>query len=198
MDKVFHCLGASNHSDRERAQADLYTSDPKAVQALLEAFPLNQYVFEPCAGLGHISELIKKTGRDVITSDINDYGYKLDFQRDFFQVKRGDVTAPTPFDIVTNPPYKGALDFVKHAIELLEDGGRVIMLLRIQFLEGIERGQFFKEHPPRFVYVFTRRVLCLLNGEPQKHNSAACFAWFIWEKDFKGDPVVRWLLNDEE
>lgn len=29
------------------------------------------------------------------------------------------------------------------------------------------------------------------NGK--KWNSTMCFAWFIWEKGFSGEPTIRWI-----
>jgi spoIIIJ-associated protein len=33
------------------------------------------------------------------------------------------------------------------------------------------------------------------NGEPimTKASSAACYCWFIWQKGYKGDTIVRWF-----
>jgi len=38
-------------------------------------------------------------------------------------------------------------------------------------------------------------VQVAINGDPEMFakSSAACYAWFIWEKDFKGAPEVKWL-----
>ena len=100
-------------------------------------------------------------------------------------------------DIITNPPYKFALDFVKHSLDIIEDGNKVIMFLKLTFLEGIERGIFFKENPPKEVLVFSKRVLCAKNGEFEKMieggGSAVAYAWYVWEKGFKGKPTLEWI-----
>ena len=31
------------------------------------------------------------------------------------------------------------------------------------------------------------------DGTPKKMSSAKCYAWFVWEKGFKGDPVIKWI-----
>ena len=87
-----------------------------------------------------------------------------------------------------------ALEFVKHAIELLMDGNKAIFFLKIQFLEGKERYKFFQENPPKFVYIHSERQKCYPNNDmSDKSGSAVCYAWFIWEKGFKGDTIVRWI-----
>ena len=68
------------------------------------------------------------------------------------------------------------------------------LFLRIQFIEGKARRKFFDEHPPQTVYVFTSRIKCAMNGDFEATmGSAALYAWFVWEKGWKGETVVRWI-----
>ena len=72
------------------------------------------------------------------------------------------------------------------------------MFLKVQFLEGTGREKFFKETPLRYVYVFRARQAPWMNGNPlnelgKKWSSTMCFAWFIFEKGFEGEPIIRWL-----
>lgn len=97
-------------------------------------------------------------------------------------------------DIITNPPYKYAKEFVEKALEVIKSGNKVAMLLKIQFLESEKRYGLFKDNPPKYVYVFTKRVSCAMNGDFDSYpSSAMCYAWYIWEKGYKGEPVIRWL-----
>lgn len=58
--KVFKTLGASNHTDHERAYADYYATEPKATQWLLKLEKFNGPILEPACGEGFISkELIR-------------------------------------------------------------------------------------------------------------------------------------------
>ena len=68
------------------------------------------------------------------------------------------------------------------------------MFLKIQFLEGKKRKEFFKYFPPKYIYVASSRLRCAKNGEFDKYGSSAvCYAWFVWEKGFQGEPSVRWI-----
>ena len=68
------------------------------------------------------------------------------------------------------------------------------MFLRIQFLEGIKRKSFFEKYPPKVVYVSSKRIRCAKNGEFDKYsNGAVMFAWFVWEKGYNGDIIVKYL-----
>ena len=99
-----------------------------------------------------------------------------------------------PFDILTNPPYRYAQDFVEHALEITHEGNYVVMYLKIQFLEGKARRKLFDKNPPKYVYVNSERQACYMNGDmSKKMSSAACYCWYIWEKGFKGETIVRWV-----
>lgn len=88
-----------------------------------------------------------------------------------------------------------AAEFVRHALELVEDGQKVAMFLKIQFLEGKERRKLFEEHPPKVIYVSSNRLTCAKDGdfERAKGANAICFAWYVWEKGWRGDTILKWI-----
>lgn len=96
-------------------------------------------------------------------------------------------------DIITNPPYRYATEFVKKALQIVTKGQKVAMLLKIQFLEGKERRKLFDEHPPKTVYIFSNRVKCGKNGIFTNVRPAMAFAWFVWVKGYKGQTEIKWL-----
>lgn len=97
-------------------------------------------------------------------------------------------------DIITNPPYKYASQFVERAIESIPEGNKVAMLLRVLFLEGKARRLLFEKYPPKVVYIASGRIGCALGGDFEKaKGSAQAYAWFIWEKGYKGDTIVKWF-----
>lgn len=187
---VFKTLGASNHCSSEREVNDYYATDPNALEQLLRYEKFNPYVWECACGAGHLSNVLKNHGYKVMSSDIINRGYDDMQIVDFLSYK--PVNSRNDFDIITNPPYKYALDFVKHALEISMESVKVAMLLRIQFLEGQKRYEFFKENPPKIVYVFSKRVQCAKNGL-FIGSSAVCYAWFIWENGWYGNPIIKWL-----
>jgi len=188
---VFTNLGASNHTEKERQANDYYATDPKAAEPLLEREEFSEKVWEPACGEGHLAEVFKNHGHNILATDLIYRGYGYPGSYDFLK------TGITEFDgdIVTNPPYKFALEFVQKALEVVKPGHKVAMFLKIQFLEGKKRREFYQTAPPRKVYVFTSRINCAMNGDFEKYtfNSAVCYAWFIWEKGFTGDPVIKWI-----
>lgn len=186
-------LGASNHTDKEREQNDFYATDPHALEIFLDKLKenkiiLHKNIWECACGQGHLSKILEKNGYFVRSTDLINRGYGG--VEDFLKVKYKNVT----FDILTNPPYKYATEFVKKALEIQDTGYYTIMFLKIQFLEGQARKELFERYPPKFVYVNSKRQLCAMNGEFEKYSATAiCYCWFIWEKGWKGETVVRWI-----
>ena len=192
---TFVTLGASSHTDKERQREDYYATDPKAVYKLLEVESFNKNIWECAVGEGHIAKVLIENGYTIRASDIVDRGFENTEIIDFLN-KGGlfDSIEKWKGDIITNPPYKYAKEFVERALEVINDGNRVAMILKIQFLESEKRYELFKSNPPRYIYVFRKRVSCAMNGDFESYpSSAVCYCWYIWEKGFKGDPKVRWL-----
>lgn len=102
------------------------------------------------------------------------------------------------FDILTNPPYKYAKEFVLKALELLPEGGRCYMFLKLTFLEGkARRREIFDRTPPRRLYVFSDRMLCAKNGDFEKMREttggAVAYGWYVWERGYRGETVIKWI-----
>ena len=174
-------------SERERERADYYATDPKVTEALLELELFDKRIWEPACGGGHIAEVLKKHGYEVYASDLYDHGYG-DIGLDFLmQDERWGG------DIVTNPPFSMATEFVWKALDLVPDGNKVAMFLKLTFLEGVRRRELFVEHPPKTVYVSVSRVSCWNGGVEAKNSSAVAYAWFVWEKGYKGDSRIKWF-----
>lgn len=189
---VFAAHGASNHSDTERELNDYYATDPRAMSLLLDEENFSEKIWECACGGGHLSQVLKEYGYEVFSTDLVDRGYEGTGIFDFL----GDYEAGDGFDgdIITNPPYKYALEFVERALDIVRPGHKVAMFLKLSFLEGKRRRQFFEHNPPKRIYVCSSRIDCAKNADFENHNqSAICYAWFVWEKGFKGDPIIKWI-----
>lgn len=186
---TFTCLGASNHCEHEREVNDYYATDPFAAEILIMVEPLLSSIWECAWGEGHLAKVFAKYNKLALASDLINRGYGNTFV-DFLKTDREDWYD----DIVTNPPYKYAKEFVEKSLELIENGRKVCMLLKLTFLEGKTRKKFFKKYPPKIIYVFSGRLACAKNGDfKNKMSSAVCYAWFVWEKGFKGKPTIEWV-----
>lgn len=190
MNSIYRTLGASNHTGKEREQHDYYATDPKAMELLLAEEQFAPVIWECACGEGHLSKVLEANGYEVISTDLVYRGFGDSEPLDFLKETLDDFEG----DIITNPPYKYALDFVKKALESVQPGRKVAMFLKLQFLEGKSRKQFFLENPPKVIYVSSSRLICAINGEFDKiSSSAVAYAWFVWEKGFTGDPIIKWI-----
>lgn len=86
---IYKSIGASNHTDKERAEHDYYATDPTAIDKLLSVEKPSRTIWECAAGEGHLSERLKHFGYDVITSDIVQRNYKIDFIQNFLEANGG-------------------------------------------------------------------------------------------------------------
>ena len=182
-------LGARNYAQYDREENDFYATDPIALELLCDLEVFSPTVWECACGQGHLSEVLKNRGYNVISSDLVERGYGhggVDFLK---------TTKQFDGDIITNPPYKYAKEFIEHALEIIGEGHKVVMFLKVQFLEGKARRKMFEKYPPKRIYVSSGRLRCAMNGDFEKYakSNAVSYAWFIWEKGFKGETVVRWF-----
>ena len=190
--QVIKILGASNHTADEREQNDFYATDPKALTDFLRAFnadgeTVNEHVWECSAGEGNLSRVLLERGHDVRSTDLIDRGFGECL--DFLNVSDDEKWNG---DILTNPPYKHAEQFVEKAMSIVDDGSRVFMLFKLQFVESKRRIKLFERYPIKYIYVHSHRIKIIKNNTTPVPN-ALCYAWFIWEKGFQGDTVIRWI-----
>ena len=189
---IYKTLGASNHTEEERENDDFYATDPVAAELLLELEQFSTNIWECACGEGHLSKVFEKHGHTVKSTDLIERGYGeggVNFLNITDYVFDGDI--------ITNPPYKYATDFIYKAIELIPDGHKVAMFLKIQFLEGKSRKKLFQQYPPKTVYVSSSRLLCAKNadfvGMKAGGGSAVAYAWYVWEKGYTGHTELKWF-----
>jgi len=177
-----------NTEDR-RQKDDWYPTPPEATEALLKCEHFDKDVWEPACGDGAISKVFEAAGHNVHSTDLVDYGFGIS-GIDFLMERK-----PFAEQIVTNPPYKMANDFVLHAIDL---GIRKhAWLLRLPFLEGQTRyEQIFNKNPPAKVYVFSKRLTIWRGDEDQAWygtTGKTAYAWFVFSKGWRGPPQLYWI-----
>lgn len=189
---IFKTLGATNHTDKQRQKEDYYATDPIAIELLLENEEFNNNIWECASGENHLANILIDKGYNVRISDIVKRTEKTE-EFDFLSIENQDYNG----DIITNPPYKFATEFIYKALQIIPNGNKVAMFLKVQFLEGKERKKLFQNFPPKTIYVFSSRIMCAKNGDFKKMQegggSAVAYAWFVWEKGFKGDTIVKWI-----
>ena len=181
-------LGVNPNAEREKN--DFYATDPRAMEVAMPFFEdigLADSVWECACGEGHLSEVLKKHGYNVYSSDLVDRGYGdvVDF------LNCNDCFTG---DIVTNPPFKFAEQFVDKGMSLITDGHKVCLFLKVQFLESKSRKLLFNRHPLKHLMVYSERQKCAKNAEFDKYTATTqCYCWFVFEKGYVGEPTIKWI-----
>lgn len=183
--------GNAMHALSERGN-DLYQSPPEAVRALLKAENVPHRVWEPACGPGSIVRVLRDSGRDVLATDLVDYGTPEQNASgvDFLIPGIAEAHNDGGRAIVTNPPFKNAHEFIERALHL---SPYVAMLLRLGFLESEKRRILIDEGRLSRVHVFRNRLPMMhRNGwDGPKSGSAIAYAWFIWDRSHTGPTILN-------
>lgn len=183
-------LGASNHTPEKRQPDDFYATDPLAASLLLDVEEFSGNIWECACGQGDLSKVFERAGHVVLSTDLIYRGYGCKESVDFLSY----IGPVFDGDIITNPPYKHAAEFIEKALAMVSDGHKVAMFLKLLFLEGKSRKSLFKKYPPKTVYVMSGRIRCAKDGNFDKyHQSAVAYAWYVWQKGYTGDPTIKWI-----
>lgn len=86
--------------------------------------------------------MLKAAGYEVVSRDLVDRGYGE--VADFLAIDNQEWNG----NIVTNPPYKYAQQFVEKALSIIPEGKKVAMFLKLTFLEGKAQRALFRSTPP--------------------------------------------------
>lgn len=81
-------------------------------------------------------------------------------------------------------------------MDISDEGTKITMFLKLTFLEGKRRESFFQANPPLKIHVFSFRAVVAKSEDftsIQTNGNAIAYAWFVWEKGYKGKTVVDWL-----
>jgi hypothetical protein len=169
-------------SGYERKERDLYETPAWVTEAVIGYIDVNRYVWEPAAGSGKMSAVLRRHGMEVSETDIESGDDFL-----LSQALRNDrVTA-----IVTNPPYANAREFIEHALNLTKPArGVVAMLLRTDFDHAKTRQHLFGQCPQFWTkLVLTKRIKWF---EDSKGQPSFNHAWFIWDWKHDGPPTLAY------
>ena len=160
---IYKTLGASNHTDKEREEHDFYATSSIAVDKLYATGELTCKNIWECA-----------CGEGDLSKRLEDFKYTV---RSTDLIDRG---------------------YGESDVDFLAQGHKVFMFLKLTFLEGKKRfDELFSKYPPKKIYVFSQRVLCAKNGDFEGMKagggSAVAYAWYVWEKGYTGDTIIKWI-----
>lgn len=175
----------------EREPDEFYPTPPEPTRAFLHAEidRLRDFgiIWEPAAGDGAMVREMESLGLTVRASDLVDRGCGADI-RSFY-----DFPVPAAPAIVTNPPFaecgwgNGKARWLKHALDVL-DVEYMALLLNWTWPGAGGLAPFWSEHPAARVYLMRWKIDFTGQGAPPMLN-----AWFVWDKQWQGEPVLRML-----
>ena len=171
-----------------REKDDFYPTPVATTKSLLAVEQFFGAIWEPACGDGAISRVFEASGHSVVSTDLVDRGYgtpRRDFLMEF------SLAAP---NVVTNPPFKLANEFVMHALSLGAE--KVAILARLAWLEGAKRKDtLWTVTPIARVHVFSQRQTLWRGDDPEAKASGGAipFAWFIWQRGHIGAPTIGWI-----
>lgn len=190
---------AGGNSATEKAENDFYATDPDTVdifmkRALSDNLFYDMYgqtVWECACGDGNIAHKMKQyfPQSPLLATDLVYRGYG-EGGIDFLTAKKRARM------IITNPPFSLINDFIKHGLE--QTDRYLVLFAKIQLLETVERKKILEKSPLRYIYVHSTRQATWKNGESRdlqgkKWATTMFLAWFVWDKMYDGEPVVRYL-----
>ncbi|HWF96654.1 MAG TPA: class I SAM-dependent methyltransferase [Xanthobacteraceae bacterium] len=150
-------------------------------------------IWEPACGTGAVVKVLRAAGHNVVATDLNAYDCPDSTAAVDFLLERAALADC----IVTNPPFKLAHQFVAHA---LSPRPRVLMLLRLAFLETERRAAILEGCGLVRVHVFRARLPMMhrQNWTGRKATSGIAFAWFAWDRAWKGPTELRRISWERE
>ena len=172
-------MSATNRGTVRESQ-DFYETPDWLTKALIPH--LRQYqprrVLEPAAGQGAIVRVLEQAFPEAV-------------------IEQGDIRTGQdfltheyagPYDlIITNPPYRLVIEFIRRALALRAPHGAVVMLLRVNFLGSEKRGPWLRVNTPS-LYVSSCRPDFTGGG-----GDATEYGWLVWD----GKPPTLAILPTE-
>lgn len=171
----------------ERERDDFYPSPPGVIDSLFRAVEIVEgMIWEPAAGDGALVDQIRAAGRDCIGTDLVDRGRPdIEPRVDFLFEQRVQWGARS---IITNPPYKLADHFARHAIAL--GVAQTALLLPVKWLAATGPRWELTRHVSDVVLL--GRLKMLPPGAPDKGlNPVTDFGWFIFRAEPIASPLIR-------
>lgn len=174
------------NSGYERIAGDNYQTPAWVTEAILSVESFEEPVWEPaCDGMKILDVLWKHFEQAA--------GSGLSTNCDFLKEQN---VGKYP-SIITNPPFSLAEKFVRHALNLTESyGGKVAMLLPMQWDAAKTRRDLFENPPFKAKYTLTKRIRWE-NLEQKKAGPSMNHAWYVWDWGYEGKPFMGWLPKVE-
>ncbi|MFC3075167.1 hypothetical protein [Shinella pollutisoli] len=189
-------------NDKRRKQAHLWARDTldwyvephECSRALFRVEEFQGTIWDPACGFGRIVQQARSLDKIAIGSDIVKRGDICDFTADFFSME----SFPDFENIITNPPFGRAEEFVRRALEIIPPHGKVAAILPIVWLAGFStKRHWLPKSPLCKVYPISPRPSMppglVIEAGIKPGNGTKDYCWLVWKRDYIGKAEVIFL-----
>ena len=160
-----------------KIENDFVKTPVETTELLLSLEKFEGNILEPCCGDGAISKVLLNKGYEVYSSDLIDYGFGS-------VINLFDINEKYD-NIVTNPPFNQKLarfsSVKKHLLTITKK--KLVLLWFVKNLGNEVEAKTSKYL--RNVYVINKKI------DFKEINFGWLFAWYIWDKDYEGDTIIK-------
>ena len=206
---------SSTNRGYDRHTSDYYVTPKQPVLDFLSQFLLIEKIdrpdrldwLDPCCG-GDIEN--EATYLSVITEEFAPKAIcgidirkdsKADVIMDYLSCEKENMSNHDV--IISNPPFYLAEEFIRKSLELVNDGGYVVMLLRLNFFGSAKRKILFEEFMPKYCFVHHKRINFIPDSmkkqmrekglKPQSGDSIE-YAHFVWQKEYNSEFCKTYVI----
>jgi hypothetical protein len=172
---------ASGTSDK-RCVNDFYATPPGFTLELLTLEVFSTDIWEPAAGDGAISKVLRSQGYNVLETDLYPRASGIVVE-DFLRSDR------TGYDIITNPPFKFIVPFLEQSMRLCNR--KFAVVLPISGLNSSKRYQAIWSKMPISKILLSGRYQHV-RGDRGTIPSMFTHIWAIFDKEYVGPPTFHW------
>ena len=162
------------------------------IKSILEKEILTNLVIDPCTGTGIMSKIARAANYNVVSIDINDWGFEGTIIKDFLALNSFETDQE--FTIFMNPPFSKTCEFVEKSFQL--GARKIVMFQRWSFRESSGRKEFFEKYPLARIYLCGDRATTYRHdipvNEKGRHYDPAtgrelagtptAHGFFVWER----------------
>lgn len=184
----------------DRDDLDYYV-EPEWTSARLfcvEPF-FGRQILDPACGSGRIVRAARAAGLKATGSDIVKRTAQCRRTINYLDSKHDDWLRNVADNIVCNPPFSLAREFVDRSLDL--GMRRMAMLLPVRWLLGDRRSRWLENTPLIRVWLLTPRPSMppgkLIEDGVEPTGGRVDFAWYVWDREIAGvPPQIGWLRKN--
>lgn len=177
-----------------RDEHDWYVEPYECSLALFDHVTFSGSIWDPACGIGRIVKSALLSGLDCFGSDIIARSSTCSIECDFF-----DSRKILPYEnIISNPPFGRAEEFVLRSLSLVPVGGHVAMILPLVWMAGFSsKRDWLPRSPLQTVLPISPRPSmppgAVIAAGEKPGNGTKDFAWFVWKKGTSDTPRIDFL-----